>query len=73
MSRFANLGQCLLCPLRGAAVGLADVAQGQRHVLQGEITGKKVRVEEWGGEGRPEEDQNQRLLVVNVPTGLISS
>lgn len=64
----ANLGQCLLRPLRGAAVGLADVAQGKGHVLQGEVTGKKVRAE-----GRPEEDQKQRLLEVNVPTGLIPS
>lgn len=64
----ANLGQCLLRPLGGAAVGLADVAQGKGHVLQGEVTEKKVRAE-----GRPEEDQEQRLLEVNVPTGLIPS
>lgn len=72
----ANLGQCLLRPLGGAAVGLADVAQGQRHVLQGEITEKKVRAEgsregQRGAEVRG--DQNQRLLEGNVPTGLISS
>lgn len=37
----SHLSQRLLCPLGGAAVRLADVTQGQRHVLQGEITGRR--------------------------------
>lgn len=41
----ADLGECLLRPLRVAAVRLADVTQGQRHVLQGEITGRRTEEE----------------------------
>lgn len=38
-----DLGERLLRPLRVAAVRLADVTQGQRHVLQGEITARRRR------------------------------
>lgn len=41
----ADLGERLLRPLRVAAVRLADVTQGQRHVLQGEITARQRRRE----------------------------
>lgn len=37
----ADLGERLLRPLRVAAVRLADVTEGQRHVLQGEITERR--------------------------------
>lgn len=39
----ADLGERLLRPLWVAAVCLADVTQGQRHVLQGEITARQRR------------------------------
>lgn len=39
----ADLGERLLRPLRVAAVRLADVTKGQRHVLQGEITARQRR------------------------------
>lgn len=45
----ADLGERLLRPLRVAAMRLADVAEGQRHVLQGEIAERrKSRLEETG-------------------------
>lgn len=44
-----DLGECLLRPLRVAAMRLADVTERQRHVLQGEITERrKSRPEETG-------------------------
>lgn len=39
----ADLGERLLRSLRVAAVRLADVTQGQRHVLQGEVTARRRR------------------------------
>lgn len=45
----ADLGERLLRPLRVAAMRLAEVTEGQRHVLQGEITERwKSRSEETG-------------------------
>lgn len=39
----ADLGERLLRPLWVAAMRLADVTEGQRHVLQGEITERQRR------------------------------
>ena len=36
-----HLGQGVLRPLRRGAVRLADVAEGEGHVLQGEVTERK--------------------------------
>ena len=37
-SVFTHLGQCLLCPLRGVAIGLGNVTQGKWHILDSEVT-----------------------------------
>lgn len=52
----ADLGERLFGPLRVAAMRLADVTEGQRHVLQGEITERRKSTSEETGqfEGGPD-------------------